>query len=48
MRAKFGVLQQTDGYGLPAEFRLERFILSSCGGENPQYLPFFAVMDFGI
>jgi len=33
MRAKFGVLQQTRGLRLLAQFRLDRFILSSCGGE---------------
>ena len=41
MRAKFGVLQQTHGLRLPAKFRLDRFILSSYGGEKPQFLPFF-------
>jgi len=25
------------------KFRLDRFILSSCGGENPQFLPFFGL-----
>ena len=35
MRAKFGELS--------AKFRLDRFILSSCGGEKPQFLPFVAV-----
>ena len=38
MRAKFG--EQTHGTRLPAKFRLDRFILSSCGGEKPQFLPF--------
>ena len=28
---------------LPAKFRLDRFILSSCGGEKPQFLPFFGL-----
>jgi len=28
-------------YILTAKFRLDRFILSSCGGEKPQFLPFF-------
>ena len=41
MRVKFGVLEHTHGIHLPARFRLDRFILSSCGGENPQFLPFF-------
>ena len=43
MRAKFGMLQQTHRTRLPAKFRLDRFILSSCGGENSQFLPFFDV-----
>jgi len=32
MRVKFGVLLQTPGIRLPAKFRLDRLILSSCGG----------------
>jgi len=40
-RAKFGVLEQTHGVRLPANFRLDRFILSPSGGEKPQFLPFF-------
>ena len=43
MRAKFGVLQQTRGVRLPVKFRLDRFILSSCGGEKPQFLSFFGL-----
>ena len=43
MRAKFGVLQQTHGVCLSAKFRLDRFILSSCGCEKPQFLPFFGL-----
>jgi len=42
-RAKFRVLQQTDSIRLPAKFRLDRFILSSSGGENPQFLLFFGL-----
>jgi len=45
MRAKFGVLWQTHGLPLPKKFRLDRFILSSCGGENPNFCRF---LDFGI
>ena len=44
MRAKFGELCQTRSTRLPAKFRLDRFILSSYGGENPnfgRFLPFF-------
>jgi len=43
MTAKFGVLQQTRGIRLPAKFRLDRFILSSCGCGKPQFLPFFGL-----
>jgi len=43
MRAEFGGLQQTHGLRLAAKFRLDRFILSSCGGEKPQFLPFFGL-----
>ena len=43
MRAKFGVLQQTQGVRLRAKFRLDRFILSPSGGEKPQFLPYFGL-----
>jgi len=43
MRAKFDMLWHTHGIRLPVKFRLDRFILSSCGGEKPQFLPFFAL-----
>ena len=43
MRAKCGVLQQTHGIRLRAKFRLDRFILSPSGGENPQLWPYFAI-----
>jgi len=45
MRAKFGALVQTHGIPLRAKFRLDQFILSPSGGENPQILP---VLEFGI
>jgi len=45
MKAKFGELYQTHGTHVPAKFRLDRFILSSCGGENPQFLPFFGLRN---
>jgi len=48
MRAKFGELQQTHGARVPAKFRLDRFILSSCGGEKPQFLLFLPFFDFRI
>ena len=41
MRAKFGVLQQTNGVRLRAKFCLDRFILSPSVGEKAQFLPFF-------
>jgi len=37
MRAKFGVLEQTHGIRVPAKFRLDRFILSPSGIENPNF-----------
>jgi len=43
MRARFGELQQTNGTRLPAKFRLDQFFLSSGGGENPIFLPFFGL-----
>jgi len=43
MRVKFGVLQQARSARLRAKFRLDQFILSSSGGENPQFLPFFGL-----
>jgi len=46
MKAKFGELQQTHGARLPAKFRLDRFILSSCGGEKPKFLPFLPFFGF--
>jgi len=47
--AKFGVLQQTRSIRLIAKFRLDRFILSSSGGENPPILAnFCCFLDFGI
>jgi len=34
------------GIRLPAKFRLDQFIPSSCGGEKPQFLPFFGLRHF--
>ena len=49
MRAKFGGLQQTHGTHLPAKFRLDRFILSSCYGEKKTIFAVFCrFLDFGI
>ena len=40
MRAKFGVLEQTDGRLARAKFRLDRFILSPSGGKTPKFCRF--------
>jgi len=37
MRAKFGVLEQTQGLHLPAKFHLNVFIVSASGGQKPQF-----------
>ena len=36
MRAKFGVLEQTQGLHLPAKFHLNVFIVSASNGQKPQ------------
>ena len=41
MRAKFGVLEQTQGLHLPAKFHLNVFIVSASGGQKPQFLANF-------
>ena len=38
MRAKFGVLEQTQGLHLQAKFHLNVFIVSASGGQKPQFL----------
>jgi len=37
MRAKFAVLDQTQGQHLPAKFHLNVFIVSASGGQKPQF-----------
>jgi len=37
MRAKFGVLEQTQGLHLQAKFHLNVFIVSVSGGQKPQF-----------
>jgi len=37
MRAKFGVLEQTQGLHLQAKFHLNLFIVSASGGQKPQF-----------
>ena len=43
MRAKFGVLEQTQGLHLHAKFYLNVFIVSASDGEKPQ---FWAILTF--
>jgi len=43
MRAKFGVLEQTQGLHLQAKFRLNVFIVSASGGQKPQFLANFDI-----
>ena len=45
MRMKFGVLKQTHGLRLHAEFRLDWYIVLPSSGDKPQILPF---LDFGV
>ena len=45
VRAKYGVLEQTHGMHSRVKFRLDWFIVSSSGGENPQFLPFFGLRN---
>jgi len=37
MRAKFGVLEQTEGVHSHAKFHLNVFIASASGGQKPQF-----------
>jgi len=37
MRAKFGMLEQTQGLHLQAKFHLNVFIVSASGGQKPQF-----------
>jgi len=37
MKAKFGVLEQTQGLHLQAKFHLNVFIVSAYGGQKPQF-----------
>ena len=46
MTATFGLLQQTNGLRLLAKFRLDRFILSSSGGEKPPIFAIFWTLAF--
>jgi len=44
MRAKFGVLQQTQGLHLQAKFHLNVFIVSGSGGQKPQFWANFDIL----
>jgi len=46
MRAKFGVLWQTNGIRLRAKFHLDGFILSPSGGEKPQNFAVFGLRHY--
>ena len=48
MRAVFCVLEQTDGLCLRAKFRLDRFLLSPSGGENPKFYHFIDLAFCGV
>jgi len=48
VRVKFGVLKQTHGIRFRTKFHVDRFILSSSDGENPQILPFLHSAVCGI
>jgi len=48
MMAKFGVLEETLGVRLRAEFRLDRFTLSTSDGESPQILSFVGLRHFVV
>jgi len=43
IRAKFGVLEHTQGLHLRAKFRLDRFIPSPSGSEKPKFCHFFGI-----
>ena len=44
MRAKFGVLEHTQGLHLQAEFHLNVFIVSASGGQKPQFWANFDIL----
>ena len=44
MRAKFRVLEQTQGLRLQAKFHMNVFIVSASGGEKPQFLANFDIL----
>jgi len=44
MRAKFGVLEQTQGLHLQAKFHLNVIIVSASGGQKPQFWANFDIL----
>ena len=42
------MLKQTHGTRLSAKLRLDRFIMSPAGGENPHILPYFGFRNFVV
>ena len=43
MRAKYGLLEQTQGLHLHAKRHFNVFIVSASGGQNPQFLANFDI-----
>jgi len=48
MRAKFGVLEQTQGLHLQTKFHLNVFIVSASGGQKPQFRANFDILGAPI
>ena len=44
MRVKFGVLEQTQGLHVEAKFHLNVFIVSTSGGQKPQFWANFDIL----
>ena len=44
MRAKFGVLEQTQGLHLQAKFHLNAFVVSAFSGQKPQFWANFDIL----
>ena len=47
-RAKFGVLEQTQGLHLQAKFHLKVFIVSASGGQKPLFWANFDFWDASV
>ena len=48
IRAKFSVLEQTQGVHLQAKFHLNAFIVSAYGGQNPQFWANFDTLGASV